>query len=122
MDSKEPDIYNLLKSYRDLQGGFEYYGQIYVSFSTRDVMDILERYWRERIAKEIEVGRQTMLNRSDYWMQNGIEDMALEDKRYASCYTHAMNIAAGKYTAIQGVRAALSDIATDETGTDADRS
>jgi hypothetical protein len=98
MNNKEPDIYGLLKAYRDIQGGLEYYGQIYVSFSTRDVMDILERYWRERIAKEIETGRQTMLNRSDYWTQNGIESMALEDLRYASCYDHAMKIAAGKYT------------------------
>jgi hypothetical protein len=118
MDNKEPDIYGLLKAYRDIQGGLTYYGQTYVSFSTRDVMDILERYWRERIAKEIGTGRQTMLNRSDYWTQNGIEDMALEDKRYASCYTHAMKIAAGKYTAIQGVRAALSDTQTDAAGTD----
>lgn len=118
MNSEEPDIYALLKAYRDLRGGLEFYGYVYTSIGTRDVQDIIERYWRERIAKEIETARQTMLNRSDYWTQNGKESMALEDLRYASCYTHAMKIAAGKYTAIQGVRAALSGTAIEEDGTD----
>ena len=118
MNSEEPDIYDLLKAYRDFQSGLEIYGRIYVGLSTRDVMDIVERYWRERIAKEIEIGRQTMLNRSDYWTQNGKESMALEDLRYASCYTHAMKIAAGKYTAIEAVRAALLPTQIDEDGTE----
>jgi hypothetical protein len=49
------DIYGLLKHYRD---GLSWYDEdkkeTYMVLGTRDVQDMLERHWREHIAKEIE--------------------------------------------------------------------
>jgi hypothetical protein len=49
------DIYGLLKHYRDELSWYdEENKRQYVVLGTKDVQVILERYWREQIAKEIE--------------------------------------------------------------------
>jgi hypothetical protein len=52
------DIYGLLKHYRDeLSWHDNERNKTYIVLSTRDVQDMLERYWREQIANEIEYYR-----------------------------------------------------------------
>ena len=45
------DVYGFLKHYRD---GFSWSDPDLIAISTKDAMDMLERYWREKIANEIE--------------------------------------------------------------------
>ena len=49
------DVYGLLKHYRDELSWYdEDKKKTYMVLGTRDVQDMLERHWREQIAKEIE--------------------------------------------------------------------
>jgi hypothetical protein len=49
------DIYGLLKHYRDELSWYDEEEKYqYIVLGTKDVQVILERYWREQIAKEIE--------------------------------------------------------------------
>jgi hypothetical protein len=49
------DIYGLLKHYRDELSWYDEEEKYqYIVLGTKDVQVILERYWRERIAQEIE--------------------------------------------------------------------
>lgn len=49
--SDELDVYGFLKHYRD---GLSWADHALVAISTKDAMYILEKYWREKIAEEIE--------------------------------------------------------------------
>jgi hypothetical protein len=51
MTHDELDVYGFLKHYRD---GLSWSNPNLIAISTRDAMDTLERYWREKIANEIE--------------------------------------------------------------------
>ena len=51
MKHDELDVYGFLKHYRD---GLSWSDPILIAISTRDAMDTLEKYWREKIANEIE--------------------------------------------------------------------
>ena len=52
------DVYGLLKHYRDELSWYdEKEKHQYIVLGTKDVQVILERYWREQIAEEIEAYR-----------------------------------------------------------------
>lgn len=51
MAQSELDIYGFLKHYRD---GLSWSNPDLVSISTKDAINILEKYWRKKIANEIE--------------------------------------------------------------------
>lgn len=51
MSEQELDVYGFLKHYRD---GLSWNNPPLVAISTADAMNIIEKYWREKIAKDIE--------------------------------------------------------------------
>ena len=51
MTHDELDVYGFLKHYRD---GLSWNDPLLVAISTKDAMNILEKYWREKMADEIE--------------------------------------------------------------------
>jgi len=79
------DIYGLLKHYRDELSWYdEEEKHQYVVLGTKDVQVILERYWREQIAEEIE----------DYRVQRCRCEQNLE--KDCDALLEAANIARGK--------------------------
>lgn len=51
MTHDELDVYGFLKHYRD---GLSWSDPDLIAISTRDAINTLEKYWREKIAEEIE--------------------------------------------------------------------